>query len=50
MIAADISIIIVNWNTKDFLLKCIQSIKANTKNHHLEIIVIDNEVILINKS
>jgi len=38
----DLSIIIVNWNTKDYLAGCLASIKDNTKNISYEIIVADN--------
>ncbi|MEK7159905.1 MAG: glycosyltransferase family 2 protein [Patescibacteria group bacterium] len=42
----DLSIIIVNYNSKDFVLKCIKSIKDNytkeLKNNEYEIIVVDN--------
>jgi len=38
----DLSIIIVNWNTKDLLSQCIESIKAHTKRTSFEIIVVDN--------
>jgi N-acetylglucosaminyl-diphospho-decaprenol L-rhamnosyltransferase len=37
----DLSIIIVNWNSKDYLRKCIASILAETRNIEFEIIVID---------
>lgn len=37
----EVSIIIVNWNTKDFLKNCIQSIQRETSVSH-EIIIIDN--------
>ncbi len=40
--ACDLSIIIVSWNTKDFLTTCLRSIKDNTKKIIYEIIVIDN--------
>ncbi len=38
----DVSIIIVNWNTKDFLRDCLKSIYENTKNLDYEIFVVDN--------
>lgn len=38
----DISIIIVNWNTKKFLVQCLQSINRNIKNIKHEIYVVDN--------
>jgi len=38
----DLSIIIVNYNTKDFLLPCIKGIVGNTQNLEYEIIVVDN--------
>lgn len=37
-----LSIIIVNWNTKELLRKCIQSIMSNAPSFEYEIIVIDN--------
>lgn len=37
----EVSIIIVNWNTKDFLKNCVQSIQHETSVSH-EIIIIDN--------
>jgi GT2 family glycosyltransferase len=36
-----LSIIIVNWNSKDFLRKCLQSVYANTREISFEIIVVD---------
>jgi GT2 family glycosyltransferase len=36
-----LSIIIVNWNSKDYLRKCLQSIYANTRGISFEIIVVD---------
>ncbi len=38
----DISLIIVNWNTKDLLIQCIESIYKKTKKITYEIIVVDN--------
>jgi GT2 family glycosyltransferase len=38
----DVSIIIVNWNTKDLLRDCLDSIIEQTKNVEYEIIVVDN--------
>lgn len=38
----DVSIIIVNWNVKQLLIKCLQSIFNHTKNINFEVIVIDN--------
>lgn len=38
----DFSIIIVNYNTKELLYQCLQSLKKSIKNTHTEIIVIDN--------
>ena len=39
----DISIIILNYNSKDYLLPCIKGIVANTKNIDYEIIIVDNK-------
>ena len=39
--ATDVSIIIVNWNTRDLLRNCLRSITAQTTAPH-EIIVVDN--------
>ncbi len=38
----DLSVIIVNWNTRDFLAQCLESLKTHTKKISYEIIVIDN--------
>ena len=38
----DVSLIIVNWNTRDYLLQCIESIYAATHVSSLEVIVVDN--------
>lgn len=38
----DVSVIIVNWNTKELLLACINSLKNETHDVTLEIIVVDN--------
>lgn len=38
----DVTVIIVNWNTKELLLACIESIKEQTRETSFEIIVVDN--------
>lgn len=38
----DVSIIIVNWNTKDVLRNCLESIYDQTNNIEFEVIVVDN--------
>ena len=38
----DLSIIIVNWNTKDFLKQCLQSIMEQASRYRTEVIVVDN--------
>lgn len=38
----NLSVIIVNWNTKDLLSQCIESIKTHTERTSYEIIVVDN--------
>jgi hypothetical protein len=38
----ELSIIIVNWNSADYLEKCIRSINDQTKDINFEIIVVDN--------
>jgi GT2 family glycosyltransferase len=38
----DLSIIIVNWNTKQLLLDCLSSIFKNTKGLNYEVIIVDN--------
>src|SRR4051812_41629893 len=38
----DVSVILVNWNTRQLLLDCIQSIVGQTASRRLEIIVVDN--------
>jgi GT2 family glycosyltransferase len=37
----DLSIIIVNWNSKDYLVKAIASVEAETKGIEFEVVVID---------
>jgi GT2 family glycosyltransferase len=38
----DLSIIIVNWNTKEFLLPCVRSIFENEQRMGWEVVVVDN--------
>ena len=38
----DLSIIIVNWNSTAFILKCVESVYANTHEAKFEILVVDN--------
>jgi GT2 family glycosyltransferase len=38
----DISIIIVNWNTRDILRECLQSVYKNIPSLEFEVIVVDN--------
>jgi len=42
MSAIDISVVIVNYNVKDFLSKCLDSVKKASANLNVEIIVVDN--------
>lgn len=38
----DVSIVIVNWNTRDILRDCLRSIYEQTRDVNIEVIVIDN--------
>jgi GT2 family glycosyltransferase len=38
----DLSIIIVNWNTKEFLLPCVRSVLGKGQGVSMEVIVVDN--------
>jgi hypothetical protein len=38
----DVSIVIVNWNTREFLRDCLSSIYAQTRDVSFEVIVVDN--------
>jgi N-acetylglucosaminyl-diphospho-decaprenol L-rhamnosyltransferase len=42
MTVTDLSIIIVNWRSKDYVRQCLNSIHANTDKLSLEIFVVDN--------
>lgn len=39
----DVAIVIVSWNTKDLLRKCLQSVYAETKKYTFELWVVDND-------
>jgi GT2 family glycosyltransferase len=39
---ADLSIIIVNWNTKQYLIQCLRSVFQEGKRDHREVLVVDN--------
>jgi len=41
-IAMDISVIIVNWNTKNLLEQCLESLTSSLHSRSIEIIVVDN--------
>ena len=38
----DLSVIIINWNTRDLLCKCIDAVKTHTHDLSVQIIVVDN--------
>lgn len=38
----DVSVVIVNWNTRDILRDCLQSVYAQTEGIQFEVIVVDN--------
>ncbi|MCC6544921.1 MAG: glycosyltransferase family 2 protein [Nitrospirae bacterium] len=38
----ELSVLIVNWNTKEFLKDCLQSLYSSVKNISFEVIVVDN--------
>ena len=40
--SVDVSIVIVNWNSADYLLKCLRSVYEFTRGLVLEIVVVDN--------
>jgi len=42
MNSVDVSIVLVNWNTRELLYNCINSIYRGTSNSNFEIIVVDN--------
>ena len=39
----EVSVIIVNWNTKDILRDCLKSVYGQTRNINFEVIVVDND-------
>lgn len=38
----DLSIIVVNWNTKDLLCQCLESLNPKIQNIEMEVLVVDN--------
>jgi GT2 family glycosyltransferase len=38
-----VSVIIVNWNARNYLLQCLESLSPDVCRHSMEIIVVDNE-------
>jgi GT2 family glycosyltransferase len=38
----DLSVVIVNWNTAELLVHCLESLRPAAKRHSMEIIVVDN--------
>lgn len=38
----DVSIVILNWNTRDLLLECLRAVEANTDGLSVEVLVVDN--------
>jgi GT2 family glycosyltransferase len=42
LVKMDVSIIVVNWNTKELLLDCLRSIYGTTIDLNIEVIVVDN--------
>src|SRR4051812_38774444 len=42
MVPINLSIIFVNWNSTDYLIDCLASIYAHTRDIDFEIIVVDN--------
>jgi len=38
----DVSIVILNWNTRDLLLECLKAVEANTDGLAVEVLVVDN--------
>ena len=38
----DLSIIIVNWNTKDLLIQCLKSLEQTLQRLKMEVFVVDN--------
>lgn len=39
---ADLCIIIVNWNTKEFIIRCLEDLRSVAINNSLEVIIVDN--------
>lgn len=39
----DLSVIVLNWNARDYLLACLRSIVSQNWRHRIEVIVVDNK-------
>ncbi|MFN8531912.1 MAG: glycosyltransferase family 2 protein [Anaerolineae bacterium] len=42
LMTTDLGIVILNWNTRDLLRKCLQTVQASTGNCTMRVVVVDN--------
>src|SRR5688500_18022519 len=40
--AVDLSVLVVNWNTRDLLRDCLESVSARVRDARIELVVVDN--------